>query len=220
MTDTSPPSRGYHHGQLVQALVAAAVALVEEQGLAAVSVREVARRAGVSPGAPFRHFASKAALMTAVAEQAMTRLSQAVQDEVAATDTLDSMARLRAMGRAYVRWVVANPTHFLIISSRSEIDFASSPLLVAQNEALRQTMIRLLADAQARGQLRPGLDLDTLVLALRASTYGTARLWADGHFPQWHITGDPVDAMDRMIDLFLASIEAVPQPKSAAPEFR
>jgi AcrR family transcriptional regulator len=206
MTVPASPARKYHHGQLEQALVTAAVALVEEQGLAAVSVREVARRAGVSPGAPFRHFASKAALMTAVAEQAMARLSQAVQDRLAALDDPDPISQLTEMGRAYVDWVVANPTHFLIISSRSEIDFSSSPLLLDQNEALRQTMIRLLRKAKDQERLHPDLNLDDLVLSLRALTYGAARLWADGHFPQWQVARDPAAAMRAMIELFLTSI--------------
>jgi len=208
MTDESAPKRSYHHGNLVEELVAAAVALVEEKGLAAVSVREVARRAGVSPAAPFRHFASKTALMTAVAEQAMQRLTAAVTTELVAVDEADPLARLRAMGRAYVDWVVANPTHFQIISSRSEIDFDASRLLVEQNEALRQTMIRLLGQAQAQGQLRPGLDLDDLVLTTRALTYGVARLWVDQHFPQWQVARPPAEAMFRMIELHLAAISA------------
>lgn len=208
MTDESSPARPYHHGNLVEALVAAAVELVEEQGLEAVSVRAVARRAGVSPGAPFRHFATKTALMTAVAEQAIERLAAAVEAEVATLGPADPLAMLRAMGRAYVGWVVAHPTHFLIISSRSEIDFPSSRLLVERNEALRQTMFRLLGQAQSAGQLRPGLNLDDLVLATRALTYGAARLWADGHFPQWQVAGPPAEAMARAIELFLGAIEA------------
>ena len=61
-------SSAYHQGDLRQALIAAAIGLTEEQGLEAVSVRALARRIGVSPGAPFRHFQSRTALLTAVAE--------------------------------------------------------------------------------------------------------------------------------------------------------
>ena len=211
MTDDSPSPRAYHHGNLVEVLVAAAVALVEEQGLAAVSVREVARRAGVSPAAPFRHFASKAALMTAVAEQAMGRLSDSMARALAdAPQGAGPMARLRAMGQAYMAWVVANPTHFLIVSSRSDIDFAGSRLLVEQNEALRRSLFNLLGAAQAQGQLRPGLVVEDLVLSLRALSYGAARLWADGHFPQWQVSGPPVAALTGMVEVFLTSIEAAP----------
>ena len=86
----TPGATSYHHGNLREALIDAAVQLVEEGGPENVSVREVAKRAGVSPGAPFRHFSSKTALMTAVAEQAMSRfraeITEAV-DNVAARTT-------------------------------------------------------------------------------------------------------------------------------------
>ena len=58
-----PKKPAYHHGDLRRALLDATVQLIEEQGLEAVSVREVARRTGVSPGAPFRHFPSRTALL-------------------------------------------------------------------------------------------------------------------------------------------------------------
>src|SRR5262245_58006726 len=63
----------YHHGDLRRVLVDAAFELVGEAGAGGVSVREAARRAGVSPGAPFRHFESRDALLAAVAEEAQRR---------------------------------------------------------------------------------------------------------------------------------------------------
>ena len=68
---TPVASDRYHHGSLVEALIAATIDIIEARGVEHVSVREVARRAGVSSGAPFRHFATKTALLTAVGEQAM-----------------------------------------------------------------------------------------------------------------------------------------------------
>ena len=70
--------RPYHHGNLVPTLIETTIQLIEEMGVEKVTVREVAKRAGVSPGAPFRHFKSKSALLTAVAEQAVERLYEAV----------------------------------------------------------------------------------------------------------------------------------------------
>src|SRR4051794_6351575 len=66
----APAAQPYHHGDLRRVLIDAALHLVGESGANAVSVREAARRAGVSPGAPFRHFPSRDALMNAVAEEA------------------------------------------------------------------------------------------------------------------------------------------------------
>src|SRR2546427_8826755 len=66
----APAPKPYHHGDLRRVLIDAALQLVGEGGAEAVSVREAARRAGVSPGAPFRHFPSRDALMQAAGEGA------------------------------------------------------------------------------------------------------------------------------------------------------
>ncbi|KAF5303870.1 hypothetical protein FQR65_LT18921 [Abscondita terminalis] len=79
-----------------EALIEAAVQLIEEQGVEKLSVREAAKRAGVSPGAPFRHFATRTALLTAVAEQATEHLRAQVQDALQRTPA----DRLRKLGRA------------------------------------------------------------------------------------------------------------------------
>jgi AcrR family transcriptional regulator len=98
-------------------LIDAALQLVGESGPDAVSVREAARRAGVSPGAPFRHFASRDALMQAVAEEARRRFRAEIQAALSEAPAGDPLARFRSLGLAYLRWAMRNPTHFEIISS-------------------------------------------------------------------------------------------------------
>src|SRR5215813_1054506 len=100
----------YHHGNLRAALIEATERLIEESGPESVTVREAARRAGVSSGAPFRHFPNRTALMTAVAEQAMTRLLAEVDRALKRTAGADPVTRCAAFGEAYFRWVVRNPT--------------------------------------------------------------------------------------------------------------
>lgn len=207
MTVSSTQGRtGYHHGNLVDALIQATVALIEERGVEAVSVREAAKSAGVSAGAPFRHFKSKTALLTAVAEQAMERLTEAVRNELAREGDADPIAALRAIGRGYLTWAIANPTHFEVISSRSLIDFHGSQRLVEQNESIRIIMLGLVARARADGRLRPEIDTDTLMLSLRAFTYGVARMWIDGHFPEWRIERPAYEAASAALDQFIAFI--------------
>src|SRR5271165_2056297 len=113
------PARGprhqpkrYHHGDLRRVLIDAALDLVEAGGAEGLSVREAARRAGVSPGAPFRHFESRAALMTAVAEEAQRRFRAEIDAALADAPAGDPLARFRSFGRAYLRWAMRNPTHF------------------------------------------------------------------------------------------------------------
>ena len=78
-------------------LIDAALELAEEGGPEAVSVREAARRAGVSPGAPFRHFESRDALMTAVAEEAQRRFRAEIETALAAAPAGDPLQRFRAL---------------------------------------------------------------------------------------------------------------------------
>ena len=200
-------TRPYHHGNLVEAILAATVALIEEKGVDAVSLREAARRAGVSPGAPFRHFPTKAALMAAVAEQAMDRLTGAVEAAVAAAPP-SPMARFEALGRAYLGWAFDNPTHFEVISSRKLVDIQASPSLREQNEAIRVTMTALLAEARAAGELRPDLAIDEIVLSARAFGYGLARMHVDGHFPEWHPVSAPREAALSALGAYLRALGA------------
>ena len=88
----------YHHGDLRRVLIDAALKLAEEGGPEAVSVREAARRAGVSPGAPFRHFDSRAALMTAVAEEAQRRFRAEIEAALAGRAGARSAAAVSRLG--------------------------------------------------------------------------------------------------------------------------
>ena len=206
----APMRKPYHHGNLVDSLIAAAIELIEEKGVEQLSVREVAKKAGVSPGAPFRHFSNKTALLTAVAEQAISRLTDAVQSALEKVDNDLPLGRLRAIGLGYLEWAIANPTHFQIVSSRSLIDFHGSERLVRQNNEIRQLMVALIAEAQARGDLRAGVAPDDLILSSRAFIYGVVRMWIDGHFKEWQVEGPPDAAMHRALDLFIALLSAAP----------
>src|SRR5437879_8403525 len=118
----APAPKPYHHGDLRRVLIDAALQLVGEGGPDAVSVREAARRAGVSPGAPFRHFPSRDALMQAVAEEAQRRFRAEIEAALSEAAADDPLARFRSLGLAYVRWAMRNPTHFGILSGRRFFD--------------------------------------------------------------------------------------------------
>jgi AcrR family transcriptional regulator len=195
---------------LVEALIAATIDIIEERGVEHVSVREAARRAGVSPGAPFRHFATKTALMTAVGEQAMDRLKASVDAAVDATLHEKPLPRLEAIGSAYLQWALRNPTHFQIISSRSLIDIAASDRIRRANDEIRNIMVRLLEEARKDGSLAPDLDIDQLVLLTRAFGYGLARMVIDGHFPEWHAFEPPAEAVPKALHLFLGLLRPKP----------
>src|SRR5262245_30223269 len=190
--------QSYHHGRLREALIEAAERMIEDEGPESVTVREAARRAGVSPGAPFRHFASRKALMTAVAERAMQRFRDEIARAEADVDPADPLARFAALGRAYVRWALRHPASFRVLATRSLIDFDGSPTLGPDNDAIRALMQEIVADGQKRGQMRRA-DPALVELAAKALSYGLARMYVDGHFPQWGVPARRTEAAMRAV---------------------
>src|SRR5882672_8457744 len=149
-----PEPKPYHHGDLRRALINAALRLAEEGGPEQVSVREAARRAGVSAGAPFRHFESRDALMTAVAEEAQRRFRAEIEAALAEVPANDPLRRFRSFGLAYLRWAMRNPAHFEIISSGRYFDHDGAANLSRDNAELIGMIERMLAQAFAAGALR------------------------------------------------------------------
>ena len=171
----------------------------------AVSVREAARRAGVSPGAPFRHFPSRDALLRAVAEEAQRRFRTEIEAALAEAPA-DPLARFRALGLAYLRWAMRNPAHFEIISTGRYFAHASSGELTRDNAELIALTEQTLADAFAAGQLRTS-DLKQVQIAGRALVYGFARMNIDGHFPRWGVaTPEAERTAEAILDLFIDGI--------------
>ena len=208
--DQSKDRPSYHHGNLRQVLIDAAVQLVEEDGPANVSVREVAKRAGVSPGAPFRHFSNKTALMTAVAEQAMARFRLEIVSAVEAVITDDPVDRFAAVGVAYLRWAIRNPTHFQIISTRSLIDWENSESLRRDNDAVRLLVEAAMLEARRRNLLQSNDIMETQIAA-RALVYGLARMYIDGHFAQWAMPGQTAEGtVQTVLKNYISSIRRAP----------
>jgi AcrR family transcriptional regulator len=205
-----PPPKPYHHGDLKRVLIDAALGLVEEGGAGAVSVREAARRAGVSPGAPFRHFPSRVALLTAVAEEAQRRFRAEIDAALSEAPANDPLARFRSFGLAYLRWAMRNSAHFEVISSGRFFDHDQATGLSRDNAELIGMIERTLADAFAQGQLRVP-DLKRVQIAGRALVYGFARMNIDGHLPRWGVAQAEAErTAEAILDLFIEGISTCP----------
>jgi AcrR family transcriptional regulator len=111
---------GYHHGDLPNALRRAAVGVIEERGLGAFSLREVARRAGVSHTAPAHHFGDVRGLLTAVATEGFEALSQSMGAAAAGVD--DPVERLTVIGEAYVDLARSHHAHCEVMFRKDVID--------------------------------------------------------------------------------------------------
>jgi AcrR family transcriptional regulator len=206
----TPAERPYHHGDLRRVLVDAAFELVGEGGAEGLSVREAARRAGVSPGAPFRHFESREALLAAVAEEAQRRLRAEVDRALAEAPADDPLQRFRCVGLAYLRWATRNPTHFEVISSRRLFDHGKSAVVSAGNAEVIGLTERILREAHVKGQLGIS-DLKQVLIGGRALVYGFARMATDGHFPRWGVAEAEVDrTAESILDLFISGIARRP----------
>ncbi|HEX8261771.1 MAG TPA: TetR/AcrR family transcriptional regulator [Allosphingosinicella sp.] len=169
--------RGYHHGALRPALIAAAEAVLAERGTQGFSLREAARRAGVSPAAPAHHFGDASGLLTAVAAGAFRDLGDALEAALAADGRA---ARIRAQGSAYVRFALANRARFDLmfraaLLKRDDPDYA----------AAAARAFRLLDDAVRGGEgpaPRPGAPGTAPSIACWSTVHGFARLAIDGEF--------------------------------------
>ncbi|ANB04289.1 TetR family transcriptional regulator [Streptomyces ambofaciens] len=124
-----PTERSYHHGDLRRAVLTAALDVIATHGPAALSLRDLARRAGVSHAAPAHHFKDRAGLLTAVATEGYGLLSTA----------LGEAEDLRDLGVRYVRFAATHPAHFQIMF-RPELLRPDDPELLAARERTRSML--------------------------------------------------------------------------------
>lgn len=173
-----PQRRSYHHGDLRRVLLDASLALVEERGISALSLREVARKAGVSHNAPYHHFPDKGNLLAAIAEEGFQALARESTAARAAAGT-DPRARLEACGQAYVRFALKSPAHFRVMFRPELVDPECHASLVPAAEPTFQMLVQGVIDCQEAGQAPPG-DPMPLVLTCWSVVHGIASLWLDG----------------------------------------
>ncbi len=162
MTD----QRAYHHGDLRRAVLDAALEVIATDGPGAVSLRDLARRAGVSHAAPAHHFKDKAGLLTAIAVEGF---------ELLATGLSDGGPSLLGLGVGYVRFALEHPAHFEVMF-RPDLCHPDSPELAA---ARTRTSLALSA---AVGSVPAAAEADptSIGIAAWALAHGFATLWATG----------------------------------------
>jgi AcrR family transcriptional regulator len=110
----------YHHGDLRAALIEATEVLLAERGIEGFTLREVARRAGVSPAAPLHHFGSAAGLLTEVSILGFEELTRSLRAGTAAGGS-DPARRLRGQGMGYVRFALAYPGRFQLMFRKDRL---------------------------------------------------------------------------------------------------
>lgn len=187
--------RPYHHGDLRRALIEAAIELVEDNGLSGLSLREAARRVGVSSGAPYRHFPNKDALVVAVAEELQAR-QQVILQEVAAELEPGLLSAFRAYAMAGARIATLHPNLYRLMTSPEVMDLATEQWKQGAM-AQRAQLLELLRQAQASGELAPG-PVEAQLLAGQALSDGLLHMVASG---QMELMG--VETEGRLEELML-----------------
>lgn len=162
---------GYHHGALPDALRLATVELVAEKGPMGFSLREAARRAGVSHSAPKHHFGDARGLLTSVAIEGFDRL--AVAFETAIDGETDPILQLEKVGKAYVTTALESPGHMRVMMQQEVLDSDNQELLESSLKAhslLVETVERLAA------RENPGLDVNAASTLCWAAMHGLVEL--------------------------------------------
>lgn len=187
----------YHHGDLRRALTEGALALVAEAGPQAFTLRELARRIGVSHAAPYRHFADKRALLTALAIEGGTVLHDRIALALERAGD-DLRARFLAAGYAYVRFALDEPSLFAVMFAR-EID-AEDPQLARSRQRSLSLLFGFIVDAQARGAMVEGAP-EVLAQPVWAMHHGLAMLAIAGRYK-----GQSEDEIRTAVDYAHASL--------------
>lgn len=165
---TSSPGDAYHHGDLKRALLEAALQMLDEEGAEGVGLRELARRVGVSPAAPYRHFRGRQALLEAVATEGFRRFSAMM---AAKEQDLPEAEQLPAMAEAYVRFALVQPALFRLMFSR-QVDKTG-------NRALHEAAVEAYASlAKAAAREAPDAPSEGAVIAW-SFVHGLAMLLLD-----------------------------------------
>lgn len=182
MSDTAPATETttgpYHHGNLQEALLDAVGEIIAEKGVGGLSLREAARRAGVSHGAPAHHFGDKLGMLTAYSIRGLAIFGDHMRSAAAAVDTPDE--KIKAIGLSYLQFAMEEPDYFGVMF-RAELNHQDDQPFVSASEdcfnVLKEiaTELALTNDTEAQ-------DAEGTAVAIRAwsMVHGLATLWLDG----------------------------------------
>ncbi len=194
----------YHHGALREAMIAAAEAVLAERGLGGFTLRECARRAGVSPAAPAHHFGNLTGLLTAIATLGFEDLSNAMEAAVALAQA-EGGSRLAAIARAYVETALSNPGRFRVVFGQRGMDRDDPAFRAAATRAfailVREVRLsRGLPTSLAPGEKPAGqalaADLPDVLLAW-STVHGFSTLLIDGALDFLALEGGRQAFLDR-----------------------
>ena len=203
MNEKKTAQRGYHHGDLRDTLIKAADALLAERGLEGFTLRETARRAGVSPAAPSHHFGGTAGLLTEIAALGYQELANRL---TLAGETGTAADRLKAQGVAYVRFAVDFPGRFHLMF-RHDLLLRDQPSLEQATgrawDALEKTVLAI------RGQSEDAeLDAEgeAMLIGIWSTAHGFAHLTLDKKLARIADCGSDDEMLDNLFPTIIDTL--------------
>jgi AcrR family transcriptional regulator len=196
----NPKPEPYHHGNLRQALLESALELVEQDGIDALSLREVARQANVSPAAPYHHFKDKATILGELAKIGLERLAQNSQQAIVGIQ--NPLEKLNQIGVAYVLYAFEHPNLFKLMFNSEPAESPSQTL----DDPAQAVLLEILRECVNVGCITIKDEANLRIAAIRswALVHGLATLIVSGPLGQsiktrgqvieltQQITGSPV----------------------------
>jgi AcrR family transcriptional regulator len=189
----------YHHGDLANALLEAVEEIVSEKGASGVSMREAARRAGVSHSAPAHHFGDKDGLLEAFGTQGWKILAAKLQEAYSENLGRDYRTRLGSMGRAYLEFAIGHPAHYEVMMRMMDdcedpfapihltAESAFAPLALFVGEVVQEGLV---SEARAR----------YFATMLWGMVHGIAHLWQSDRLPAFYEDHTPEQFVEGVIE--------------------
>ena len=199
-----PPPRGYHHGNLKETLIRAALDLIASKGPTGFTFAEAARAAGVSPAAPYRHFRDRDELLAQVALRGFAQLEAALR-RAWNDGTPEPLAAFERMGHAYLAFAHAEPAYYAAMFEGGVPLDASSDLREASDRAF--AAIRLAAE-QLVALVPPPRRPPALMVALHvwALAHGVASLFGRGDAGRRKVPMAPEELLEAGVLVYLRGL--------------
>lgn len=201
MTSATKPDHAYHHGNLRRVLIDTAVHLISEQGAEALSLRKIAKRAGVSHAAPYRHFKDKNAILAAVARQGFDMMLKTTQERIARNHGTE-LDHFAICGLSYIDFALHYPSHYRVMFGTRTDDSYFTKEFIPESIPVFQLLQDKIMVCQNKGLLKSG-DPGEMALAAWSIVHGFAMLRIDHHIQEQKMDEKKLRALQRTVVLTL-----------------
>ena len=200
-------TKSYHHGDLKNALIKAGVEILAQDGVKGLTLRKVARKAGVSHSAPYSHFTDKQGLIAAISTEGYQRINSRIE-EVSQDYERDALQLLVRAAWEYVQFALDDPELFKITFSAVVEKEKEYPALVESTQKSFNLLVHIVDRCQADGILKPG-PLDLTALCVWGSIHGLMILSLDGQVSHTILE---CNSWKKMLICLLGQLALVPIP--------